>query len=395
MDPLLAIIACLFVAALLAEVCARVGIPRVIGHISAGMVLGLGPIRSVVFSSDSVWLLQMLAQIGIILLLFFTGLEINLRLFVRNVALASNLSFWNTTLPLAGGFIVSRYVFGLEPSVSFIVGVCLSVTATALALDLLEEFKLLHTRFGNLVVAAGTVDDVYELLIITLALSYIQATSVTTQFATMAGNAAILALILLIAHHMLRRTSLWDIFQTRDSTLMVGILIPLAAAALSSSLGFGYLIGALLAGIFIRHLLLIDRHPARVWQEHRLSHNIHTIAFGFLVPLFFVQVGMLTDVPSLGSNLPFAITITIIGVAGTVIGCAIAHWLRDRQWRLGLLLGWALNSKGDTEIVIATLALQAGILTRDLFSSIIFMAVVSTLVSPIIFRRMLATTTLK
>ncbi len=390
MDPLIAILVCLLSAAIAGEVLSALKVPRVVGQIGAGMLLGIPGIRETVFTQASADLIGHLSSIGVILLLFFTGLEIDFRKFMRNLRVGSNMSLWNTSLPLIGGYLACRYLFGLDPAVSFIVGICLSVTATALALDLLEEFGMLKSRLGALIVSAGAVDDIYELLLITLAISTIEAVAAQSAFAALAINAALFVIAVLL----FRALILPAIFRlvekkTESSLLMSGMIATLLLAALSNYLGFGSLMGALLAGIIVRHTLLRDATHHRPWETHHISKATHTIAFGFLVPIFFVHIGSLTDITAIWDNLGFSAVITVIAIAGTVTGCAIAYRLSAGKWKDGWLVGWALNSKGDTEIVIASLALASGIIGQGIFSSLIFMAVVSTLLSPLVFRHLL------
>jgi len=390
MDPLIGLLAALLVAAFLGEIAHHLKVPRVIGHIAAGLVLGIPAVKVLVFDGESVTLLSYLAQIGVILLLFFTGLEVNFRSFVRNIRVASGISFANTTLALVAGYLVSRYVFGLSGEVSFIVGVCLSVTAAALALDLLEEFRLLKSRFGTLVVSASAVDDVYELGIIAVAVSFITAVVAKDALVTVFLDAALFVVLvglfrLLIIPFILRFIE----HGTAASLVTSGIIITLLLATLSNILGLGAFIGALISGMLVRQALLSDVKHHRPWEANSISHSIHTVAFGFFVPLFFVHVGLLTDVTAIWENVVFGVVITVIAIVGTVVGSALGYIAQGGKWREGWLLGWALNAKGDTEMVIATLALESGIISSQIFSSLIFMAVVSTMVSPLVFRSLL------
>ncbi len=389
MDPLLVIVIALLAAGFAGELLSCCKVPRVVGQITAGMILGLPFIQSFLFDQTSLMLLDHLANIGVILLLFFTGLEINFRLFWQNLKVASGISFWNTTIPLVIGFGVSQ-LFGFSLTVSLIIGVCLSVTATALALDLLEEFRMLKTKLGNLIVSAGAVDDVYELGLITIVIALIEAVGAKEAISKLFIN----AVLFVVAVYIFRRAIIPFILrfvekETSVTLLMSGLIITLLMAGLSNYLGFGVHIGALIAGVLFRQALLSDVAHHRPWEAHNLSQSIHTIAFGFLVPMFFFKVGLDTDLVLIWQNLTFGLVITVIAVFGTVVGSAIGYYISKRNWHNGFLLGWAMNAKGDTELVIANLALQSGVISHALFSNLIFMAVISTLISPLVFRRLL------
>jgi Kef-type K+ transport system membrane component KefB len=390
MDPVVVVLVCLIAAALAGELLKAFGMPRAVGQIGAGMILGLPIIKPLLFDASNNILLGYLANIGVILLLFFAGLKVNFKSFVSNVKAASGLSLWNTTLPLAGGYLASKYLFGLDSSVSFIIGVCLSVTAAALALDLLEEFRLLKTKFGSLVISASAVDDVYETSLITITIAFIEALATKTAILTLLLNALIFVIAIIVFRLVIVPAFLRVLEKGTDVTLlMTGLIVTLLLSSLSSALGLGALVGALISGIVIRQALRADAKHHKPWEASHISHSVHTIAFGFLVPLFFIRAGMMTNLALIWQNIGFSITIAIIAITGTVLGCAIAHRIAGSRWKEGFLLGWALNSKGDTEIALATLALEAGIINSEIFSSLIFMAVISTLVSPLVFRSLL------
>lgn len=386
MNLLLTLVVCLTAAALFGELFAFFRVPRVIGQIVAGLLLGLGPVRSLVFDSAGLSVVDALANIGVILLLFFTGLEINFRLFVKNLVPSSGISFFNTVLPLSLGFVVCQ-LFGLSVPVSLLVGVCISVSATALALDLLEEMKLLKTRIGSLIVAAGAVDDVYELVLITSALAVIETISAQAAVFSLVVNVVIFSGViflfrLVVVPLVLRFAHVGG----HANVLTSGLIITLLMAGLSEFLGFGVLLGALISGILVRHVLHADASHHRPWESHQISNYIHLITFGFFAPFFFLRIGILTDVGLIFQNVWFSLVITSVAIFGTVFGSAFGHYVVSKNWKDAFLIGWAMNAKGDTELVIANLALASGLITPAIFSSLIFMAVVSTLISPVVFR---------
>jgi Kef-type K+ transport system membrane component KefB len=169
-----------------------------------------------------------------------------------------------------------------------------------------------------------------------------------------------------------------------SSLLTGGLIITLVLAALADRLGISAFIGALLGGIIMRHVLKIDNH--RPWELHEITHSVHDLAFGFLVPFFFLWVGLKTNVTDIFTNLNFSVLITAVAIIGTVGGTMLGYYFIEKNWKRAWLVGWAMNAKGDTELIMATLALSVGIITTQIFSALIFMAVVSTLISPIVFR---------
>ncbi len=389
MGPLLTLVICLLTAMVLGEVLSYFRCPRVVGQVLAGMILGIPLLRGLIFDDQSLQLISYLADIGVIILLFFTGLEINFKSFYKNLKTSSGMSFWNTLIPLLLGFGICL-LFGLSPSVSFIVGVCLSVSATALSLDMLEELNMLRTKLGALIVGSGTVDDVFELGLITVAIAMIETLSAKAALLTLLLNAAIFVTIIfafrgIVAPFILKFAHK----RTHATLLMSGMILTLLMAGLSDLLGFGTLLGALISGVLIRQILLTDAQHHRPWEAHSISKHVHTLGFGFLVPMFFIKIGLMTDITKIWENFAFGSAITIVAIFGTVIGSALGYYMLTKKWSEGIMVGWAMNAKGDTELVIANLALESGIITSAIFSSLIFMAIVSTLISPLAFRYLL------
>lgn len=393
MNPLVTVLICLIVIYVLSELLRWLSIPRVVSQIAAGMILGLPFIRQQLFAPEGLSLISFLADIGVILLLFFVGLQISFKQFERYIKPSIWISILNTLLPLVFGYLVSRYLFGLNNGTSVIVGICMSVSATAIALDLMEEFNKLRTKLGVLIVSAGTFDDLVELVLITGVLTFIQTAVQKTTLLELGFGVLVFAVVVMVFRFwvipiMLRRIE----GQPEHAQLFTGaLIITLIMAVLAEYLGLGALIGALFSGVIVRQVL-ISEPGHKPWERAEITHAIHSIAFGFLVPFFFFHVGLQTDILAIWQNISFGIVITILAVIGTVVGSMLGYYIYSHNWREGWIVGWAMNAKGDTELVIAELALSAGVITTAVFSSLIFMAVVSTLISPLVLRRLLKKT---
>ncbi len=389
MNPLITILACLIVMYITSQILRALSIPRVVSYILSGMILSLPQISLLLFDTESMWLIKFMSQIGVILLLFFVGLQINFKQFEKSIAPSAWISLFNTAIPLMLGYLASRYYFNLESGTSIIIGVCLSVSATAIALDLMEELGKLKTRLGALIVSAGTFDDLVELFLITILLTFIETATHTTISQLIIGiiifSAVILFFRFLIIPFLLR---IIPNKGGRSEFFTAAIIIALLMATLAEYLGIGAYIGALFSGLIIRQVLL--KEPGhKPWERAELTHSIHTLAFGFFVPFFFFNVGYQTELAAIWTNIDFGLVITAIAIFGTVIGSAIGYYISFHNLREAFTVGWAMNAKGDTEIVIAELALTAGVITIPIFSSLIFMAVISTLISPFILRILL------
>ena len=387
-DALLITLIALVLAYLISEIFRYFKLPKVLGQILAGIILGIPVIKAALFTDETLSIFSFITNIGIILLFFFVGLEINLKQFKKNFKETSLIAIFNTLIPLTAGFLVGKFLFGFNNITSLIIGISLSVSSQAISLDILEELKLLKSKVGNLIIASGAVDDVFELLLISSILIVFHSTAFgQIGLQKLVFNIGIFVFIVLIFRVSLIPFAL-RIFEKEKSqaTLFMGaLIIVLFMAYLSELFGVGSLIGALIAGIIVRQTLLTgeDRKP---WRKNEISHSIHIISFGFLIPLFFVNVGLNTDIYTLSSNLFLVFVLLSINILGTLIGTIIGVFLSKGTLSEGLMVGWGVMPKGDTELVIATLALNRGLINVEVFTAIIAVALFSTFIAPIMFK---------
>ncbi len=386
-SALATIITSIVLAFILSELSVRLKIPRVIGQIAAGIVLGIGAIKGFFFTDNTLEIFSFLAYLGTIFLFFFVGLEINMRRFRENIKEAALISLLNTSIPFIIGLVVSKFFFGLETIVAVIIGIALSVSSQAISLDVLDEFRMINTRIGSLIIGAGAVDDVFELVLISGVLMVINAASGISGLFDVFLNGILFILVIIAFRRFLVPYIIDKLHDEKNPTLLFAgaVMISLMLAGIAEYFKLDALIGALIAGVLVRQTFLAEgRHG--LFEEHNVAKIMHTMAFGFLVPIFFVWVGLNTNLASMFNNIGFSLVLTLIAIIGTVGGALIAVLLTKGSFIEGLLVGWGVNPKGDVELVIVTLALQNYLITIDIYSAIILMALITTIVSPIIFR---------
>ncbi len=389
-DPLFVMLIALILAYTLSEIFRYFNLPRVIGQILAGVVLGIPVIKTVLFTDEVYSAFSLITNMGIILLFFFIGLEINPKEFKRNFKESFLIAVFNTIIPLIIGFLAGRFIFNFSTIASLVIGISLSVSSQAISLDILEELKLIKSKIGNLIISAGTVDDVFELFLVSVLLVAFHSVALgETSIQKLTIDIVGFVLIVTIFRFSLIPIAL-NIFErdkSKSSLFMGALIIVLLMAYVSELAGVGSLIGALIAGILVRQTLLtgVERKP---WRMNEISHSIHMIAFGFLVPIFFVSVGLKTDFSSIASNdnILLVAILLLIDIFGTVIGTIIGVMLSKGSFKEGITVGFGVVPKGDTELAIATLALSNGLISTAIFTAIITVDLIATFIAPIVFR---------
>ncbi|MBI2147901.1 cation:proton antiporter [Candidatus Woesearchaeota archaeon] len=387
-DALVMIVICLALAYFLSEFLRQLGLPRVVGQIFAGIILGIGVLKSMIFTPENMGVISFLANLGIIFLFFYVGLETNFSAFTKHIRQSVSISLINTFVPLIAGFLVMRYVFEFDAIISIIIGVSLSVSAQSVSVDLLEELRMLRSRIGSMIISAGAIDDIIEMILVTVLLSIFNVSITNATLRQLLPDIGLFLLLVVVARLWLIPYSLHYFDKAKSSTARFtwSLIIVLLIASLAELLHVGAVIGAMIAGIIIRQTIFQDRNIPD-WEEHDIARSIHIVAFGFLIPMFFIWIGLNTNLSHFVQYFWFILLLALIATVGTVGGTAIALCLNKVPWKEVVTFGWGLNPKGDLELVIAALALKAGIIAGEIFTALVAMSLITTIISPIIFKR--------
>lgn len=367
------------------ELTRRVGLPEVLGEMTAGFVLGpsvLGALlphayRTVFLNAGVGFALSGLSWLGAILLLLVAGLGINLDV-LRQQVRAAALTALLTILPalalgpiFASIFLLRVHTYGLY------LGIVLSVTSAGVSARILLDQGTLRRTFGQVIVAAGIASEVIAWLLVSI------VSSVHSQSPLLAGlrSAALIAGFFLLMFTVGRRFTYWAMRRVADRTsihygdLSVALILTLAAATLTQLLGLHALLGAFVFG------MLLARAPRATTQ---LTDRIEILSTSIFSPIFFVLAGMHVNLAHL--RLPGALlTIAVLYVAAT----AIKLLFGTLGARLGGLHGWqaavvgaGMTMRGKTDIVIAILGVELGLLATSTYTMYAVVAIITVLLSP-------------
>lgn len=389
MEPLLTLLILVVLAYVLGELAFLLKIPRVVGQILAGLLLGLPFIKVYVLSPKTAELIGFLADLGILLLFFFVGLQIKMLDIKKNIGESSLIAFFNTALPFVAGILLSKFVFGFSTVASIIVGMCLSVSSQSVTLSVLEDLNFFKSKIGKRIITAGAVDDVFELILLSVVLTLIHASVGQTSLVMLFIELALFVLVIILFRFLIipLLIKLFDNDKSITHLFTGAIVITLLMALITNYLGIGAIVGALFAGIIVREILLGGKLK-EPWEEHNIAKATHIISFGFFVPIFFVWVGLKTDLSVMFADWYLLIILFIITVVGTILGAMLGVLAHKGSLKEGFIVGWGLLPKGDVELVIATVALTQGLITENIFSTLILIAFFTTLIAPIVFRHL-------
>ncbi|MBN1645943.1 cation:proton antiporter [Candidatus Woesearchaeota archaeon] len=380
----------LSVTYLLTKLFIKVHIPRVLAPLMVGMYLGIPWVENLFFNNDSLGLMNGLSNLGLILLLFYVGLGINLKEFKDSSRQMFSVAFFSAFLPFILGFAVTL-MLGYEILPAFVMGAVLSVTSEGGVLALLKREKILSSRIGRIIAGAGLIDDVIEILIIAILSFIITSAQISgggflvfiVNFALFFGFLVALKLLfipwIMTFLHDRENEQKYDLFTA-------AIILVILIAIITNMLQLGLSLGALLAGVLVKYALEKKGKQGFI-EEAEIDDMIHTITFGFMALFFFIWVGMHTDIAGLYHDPWLALVLTILALAGKWVGSVIGFMKTGYGGSFfeANMIGWGMNSRGAMELVAAEIARTHGLISIHIFSAIVFMAFVTTFLSPIVF----------
>lgn len=383
-------------ARLLGELAIRVGQPSVVGEISAGILLGpsclsaLFPVVGkyiVPQTATQGHILEVVSLIGAMFLLLITGLETDTRLIKRHARTAAGVSVGGITVTFATGFALGMYLpdrLLANPDQRIVfalfVATAMSISAIPVIAKVLMDMNLMRRDIGQTILAAGMSDDTsgWVLLSIVAALAAGEEIGGFEVAGAVVKVLLFLILCFTLGRWLLKRAVEFtqDEIKSRDRLLTVVVVFAFVFGALSQALGLEAVLGAFVCGILLSNM---RRIPSTV------SHTLESIALGIFAPIFFGVAGLKVDIKDLFDLelAGFALLVIIVACGGKIVGTYLgARLIGKKDHWTALSFGAGLNARGAMEIIIATIGLSLGILSQVMFSIIVLMAMVTSLMAP-------------
>ena len=371
-------------------------IPPVLGELAAGIIIGpfaLGGIGLFGFEpifgaashaisnhtpniSTEIWTI---AQVASVVLLFAVGLETDLKQFLRYAGPASAVALGGVILPFAFGAGATVY-FGhadgfLDPTALFM-GAIMTATSVGITARVLQDLHRMGAPEGVTIIGAAVVDDVMGILVLAVVVAMSETGAVEPgELGLIAAKAVgfwlgLTGLMILLSGWISKALG-W--FRDPGAPLALALGLALLGAGLAESFGLAMIIGAYSVGLGLAHTPL----------AHRIEQGMLGV-YHFMVPIFFVVMGMLVDVSTIGGVLGFGIALTVLAIISKVVGAggpALAVGFNRRgAWRVGL----GMLPRGEVALIIAGIGLSREVIDHDLFGVAILMTIVTTLIAPIL-----------
>jgi len=356
-----------------------------------GFVLGIPLIKDIIFDQTSLNIFSNLSNLGIIFLLYYVGLEMNVKKLLKLSKPAISISVLSALVPFIFGYLFS-YLSGLNVTQSIVIAASLAVTAEAVSAAVLSEFKLINSRIGRLILGAGMFDDVFEILLLIFVSAVVNPSVETNGLLSLYEvllDLIIFSMIIYFIRYYLMPglMNLLGKEANEENLFTVSVIIALAMAVASEMLEFGTVVGALIAGIIMK----ISLHKRiKKTEEEQAIDFVKVLTFGLLEPIFFIWIGLSSDIGSLILNPWFGIILTIVATFGKILGTMFSQFIMKLSLREGYIIGLGMNPRGVVGIIAAEMARANGLINTALYSAIIFMSFMTTVISPLLLKKSLS-----
>jgi Kef-type K+ transport system membrane component KefB len=380
----LGLAAILVAAKLLGELAERFGQPAVLGELVAGVLLG-GSVLGVVPTEGAAGeVVHVLAELGVLLLLFEIGLETELREMFRVGTASLSVAAVGVALPFLFGFVYWAYLPHAASGgttdltmAAIFVGATLTATSVGITARVLSDLGQMHTQEAKIIIGAAVIDDVLGLVILTVVSGMAAGASVSALgiLRVLAVAVGFLVLAVLVGRFVAPR--LFDLvvrMRVRYVLLVFAFAFALGLSAAAALVGSALIIGAFAAGIILSGTNQFDT----------IEHEIRPVASIF-TPIFFVSVGAAVNLSLLDPTregapalLGVAATLTVIAIIGKLAAGWAAPWVQFRR----VVVGVGMVPRGEVGLIFADIGRRAGILDEAVFGAILLMVMATTFVAP-------------
>jgi Kef-type K+ transport system membrane component KefB len=357
--------------------------PAVLGELVAGLLLGptvVNLLHLPIFDSPSLEETVLnLAELGAVLMMFIAGMEVDLKEMGRAGRIAAPAGVLGVLVPLLLGALAAT-PFGYVGEEAIFVGIILTATSVSISAQTLLELGVLRTREGLAMLGAAVVDDILVIILLSVFLALVGGGD--------AGGAIGLVIVRILVYMALASAAGWLLLPRLMRWVdRQPISEGLAALVLSSVLLFAWaaeVVGGLAAitGAFLAGMGL-SRSPLRDKTEAK----IRTITYGFVVPIFFVSIGLQADARSIGGpSLILLVVLFVVAVLSKIAGSGLGARLGGFSSGESLRVGIGMISRGEVGLIVASVGVSQGLIGPDLFSIVVVLVLLTTIVTPFLLR---------
>ncbi len=351
--------------------------PQVVGEIIAGLLIG-PCLLNLVHTSDTI---EIFAEIGVVLLMFTTGLGTNLKELLRAGPIATLIACVGVAVPLGGGTLLYSLFYGFSAVGSpefykaLFIGTIMTATSVSITVATLQELGHLKSFLGTTIVSAAVIDDVIGIVVLTCVLGASSGTGTGLGKVLLNTVLFFVAAIIIgvVCHHAMKWLDNRNPHTQRITIVSMAFCFAMAYIA-EQYFGIADITGAYIAGIV---LCSIQDAP---YVERRVDISNYTL----FAPVFFASIGLKTDISGLTAEiLLFSVCFVVIALVTKIIGCGLAAKLCRFNWGDSLKVGVGMMTRGEVALIVAQKGLEVGVVDPVYFTAVILLIVVSSVLTPL------------
>ncbi len=373
----------LFTAKLMAELFLRLKLPIVLGELLAGIIIGpfaLGGLfvidgKQLVQINDEI---KILGEIGAIIILFMAGLEMTPKEFLKGGKASFTVGTLGVVVPFFVGLIIFQ-MYGFDALQSMMIATALTATSIAISIQVLSEFGKIKTPEARLIIGAAVIDDILAIAVLSVVTSIagsdggvsdIDITEVTITILKVLGFFLIMLVVAIVVIPKIITPRLW---KAKGSVEGIATASFFGASAVAGLIGLSPIVGAFAVGMALS--------TTKVFEK--IESYIGKIGLIF-APLFFAIIGAQVDLRAVDLNILILSVVTIvIAIVTKLFGCGLPAMLFLKSKQQGMRVGIGMISRGEVGLIVAGVGVTTGILTLDVYSTIVIMVAVTSIVTPI------------
>ena len=357
-------------------------IPSILAALFVGIALSYTPffpfIHSLGAFEDT---FSFLANLGVLFLLFYIGLQIELGEMKKSSSDIIWLTLLNTTIPFIFG-LVAMLLYGYGWAVALVIGMTRMPTAEAVIVPILDEFNMIKTRIGTFIIGAGVLDDIIEVILVGIVSIWIGSKSGQTHGGIIGLLVGIFAFIL-ISWILYRLMPIiikkWEP-KNLSALMLFSLVILFGFGGFGEFVELGMVVGAIVAGIIMRPLFEKEEKKGEL-----LSTQTQTLSYGFFGIIFFFWVGFNADIAGFLQEPLLAIVLYLAGTLGKLFGVLLMVPMKKMRLKEAIIVGVGLDARLTTEIIVAQLLFGAALIDQHLFTALVAASSFTAITVPLVF----------
>ena len=353
--------------------------PMVVGEIIAGLVIGpclLNILQPTEFIS-------VMAEIGVVLIMFSAGLETNLQELKKSGLAAFVIACIGVLVPLVGGSLLYMGMYGFaavgtdEFFKAVFIGCIMTATSVGITVEVLKEMGHLNSRVGQTILSAAIIDDIIGIIVLTFVLGFKDPDSNTLLVTGKIVLFLVLSVILgYIFYKLFKRYDEKHSHTRRIPIIAIGFCLVMAFVA-EKYFGIADITGAYIAGIILCNTRDAD------YIDRKVSIN----GYMFFAPMFFVGIGLKTDFSNVDTSMIlFSVGFVAVALLSKIIGCGLVSKCFGYRWADCLKIGIGMMTRGEVALIITNKGLGLGIIDSSYFTAVILLIIVSSIVTPVLLK---------